>query len=186
MWNRFTATFKIDIHRWPVKCDSEVFRSSFWEEFWKKCVHRNSCAFTLKLCENSWKKKCEVSLPATLLQKMNFFTVIFHGSWPVFKTADNSINLLVIVYLCLWTFTFVEIIIFFYFQVFLVFSLKRHIGFFEDTLFILVFRLPVWTCLLQTGGDSPHFDKNDIFWGELPLIQKVEEYPWKGTCFVFL
>ena len=81
---------------------------------------------------------------------------------------------------------FFQILIFFFFwfSVFFFFSsLKRqNIGFFKNaTVYSCIWLcgLTVWTCAQRTGGDSPHFDKNGIFYGgeELPSItQKVEEY----------
>ena len=68
---------------------------------------------------------------------------------------------------------------FFYFQVFLVLSLKRRcIGIFENAI--------VYSCMWSTrvnifsanwGEAPPDFDKNDIFWVEFPPTQKVKEYP---------
>ena len=49
-----------------------VFRSSCWEEFWKKGVLRNSYALTLKLCQNSWKNYLW-SLSACIFTKKNEF-----------------------------------------------------------------------------------------------------------------
>ena len=66
---------------------------------------------------------------------------------------------------------FFQILIFFFFwfSVFFFSSLKRqNTGFFKNaTVYSCIWLcgLTVWTCAQRTGGDSPHFDKNGIFYG---------------------
>ena len=136
-----------------------MFRSNCREEFWGKGVLRNSCPLTVT-AETFKKvlKKYLWSLHTYNLTKNELFALIFQGFWSVFKTAAFSKHLIVTLYLCLWSFIFVEKLIFFYFQVFLFYSFKRHyIGFFENTI--------VYSCMWSTSVNM--FSENG---GRLPSL----------------
>ena len=60
---------------------TQVLRSSYREEFWGKCVLRNSCPL-IQTCETFVKIVEKIPVKSPCLQpysKMNFFTGIFQG-----------------------------------------------------------------------------------------------------------
>ena len=122
-----------------------VFRSSCKEEFCENGIFRKSCTLTLSIesvVEILQKNTSEVSPPASLLKNEllhNDFLIIlisFQNSC-FFRTPLSNL-------LCLLICTFVEILIFLYFQDFLFSSLKDiTLNFLNKLVLSLVFSLPV-------------------------------------------
>ena len=119
------CTHKIGIHSWPVKCDSSI-QEQLQRGVMEEKVFLEIAVLKLwqpKLLSNSLKKNtCEVSLPAILLKGELFHSYF----WSILISFQNSCfleHLRIDVY----EFTFLKILIFFFFQDFLViFSLKRY------------------------------------------------------------
>ena len=166
-----------------------VFRSSCWEEFWKKGVLRNSYALTLKLCQNSWKNYLW-SLSACIFTKKNEFfhryfsriLISFQNSRLFNRLLSNCVFMFIIFYSC-WDIDLSSFFKFFFF------SLKRHFNFLKTLcLFLyLVYQCEHGYCKL---GESlpPHFDRSlgketDLYFCNLIGEFRMLSTNYDGTVF---
>ena len=121
-----------------------------------------------------------MSFSATLLKNELFYSYFPRILISFQKSCFFQNTFLVTVYLCLLIFAFAEILIFFFSFKFVLFFHWKDItlNFLKTLLFIvsviLVCRLPVWTCSLQIGGDSPILGKLQLYYSYKPLIHDVD------------
>ena len=172
-----------------------VFRSSCWEEFWKKGVLRNSYALTLKLCQNSWKNYLW-SLSACIFTKKNEFfhryfsriLISFQNSRLFNRLLSNCVFMFINFCSC-WD---IDLCSFFKFLCFF---------FIEKTLYWIFWRHFVYFCIWSTSVNMvtvnweslspphpPHFDRSlgkeiDLYFCNLIGEFRMLSTNYDGTVF---
>ena len=148
-----------------------VFRSSCREEFWEKCVLRNTCPLvwtseTFVKSVNTYEVPCNLTLRVTLLKMkfLSYFSVIFLISFR--NSCFFSEHFLVTVHLLLcfinfcscWNIDFFPVSFFLFLTLF---WLKRHyIGFFENAVVYYFMRSTCMNMFPANWRSLSHFDKN--------------------------
>ena len=174
-----------------------VFRSSCWEEFWKKGVLRNSYALTLKLCQNSWKNYLW-SLSACIFTKKNEFfhryfsriLISFQNSRLFNRLLSNCVFMFINFCSC-WDIdlcSFFKFLCFFFIEKTLYWIFWRHFVYFCIWSTSVNMVTVNWESLSPPPPHPPHFDRSlgketDLYFCNLIGEFRMLSTNYDGTVF---